>query len=183
MERRKFIAGVGSLAAGGAAALGTGAFTSVSATRNIDVEVADDASAYLRLEGTGGANSEYVTDDGNGGTLAINLDSNNATGAGGDGVNPDAVTQIDDLFVIENQGTQEVDVSLSKSGDNSGLVKFYTDSNAYDDGTSIGSGNNPVTLSTGSSVTVSIEIDTEGESVGDGDELLDSVTFNADATS
>ncbi|WP_256297248.1 DUF1102 domain-containing protein [Haloarchaeobius salinus] len=179
MERRKFIAGVGSLAAGGAAALGTGAFTSVSATRDIDVEVADDASAYLRLEGTGGANSEYVTDDGDGGTLAINLDSSNATSAGGDGVNPDAVTQIDDLFVIENQGTQEVDVSLSKTGDNSSLVKFYTDSNAYD-GNSIGS--NSVTLSTGSSVTVSIEIDTEGESVGDGDELLDSVTFDADAT-
>ncbi|WP_257298014.1 DUF1102 domain-containing protein [Haloarchaeobius sp. FL176] len=181
MERRKFIAGVGSLAAGGAAALGTGAFTNVTATRNIDVEVADDASAYLRLEGDGGANSEYVTGDGNGGTLSINLDSSNATSAGGDGVNPDAVTQIDDLFVIKNQGTQEVDVSLSKTGDNSSLVKFYTDGNAYVDGQSIGS--NPVNLGTGDSVTVSIEIDTEGHSgLGDGDELLDSVTFTAAAT-
>jgi len=180
MQRRKFITGVGSLAAAAVAVTGTGAFTNVTAARNVDVAVADDASAYLRLEGTGGANSEYVTDDGNGGTLSIDLDSKNATSSGGDGVNPDAVTQIDDLFDIENQGTQAVEVSLSKTGDNSSLVKFYKDGNAYS-GDSIGS--SPVTLGTGSSVTVSIEIDTVGQSVSDGDQLLDSVTFTATATS
>lgn len=178
MERRKFIAGVGSLAAGGAAALGTGAFTSVTATRNIDVEVADDASAYLRLEGTGGGNSGYVTDDGNGGTLSINLDSSN-DGPRGDGVNPDAVTEIDDLFDIENQGTQEVEVGLTKTGDNSGLVEFYPNSGYTGDPLST----SDITLTTGGSETISMKIDTEGESVSDGDELLDSVTFNADATS
>jgi len=107
MERRKFIATVGSLAAGSAAAVGTGAFTSVTASRDVDVEVADDASAYLRLERAGGANSHYVTDDGNGGTLEIQLSSDNATSDGGEGVNLDAVTQIDKLFKIENQGPRK----------------------------------------------------------------------------
>jgi len=182
MQRRKFLIGMGSLAAGGAAAMGTGAFTSVTATRDVDVSVADDASAYLRLEGAGGNNSHYVTSDGNGGTLSIDLSSDNATSKGGDGVNPDAITQIDDLFVIENQGTQEVEVTIDKTGDNSGLVEFYTDTNAYG-GSPIGSSSgNGVTLGAGDSVTVSVEVDTEGSGLGDGDELLDSVTFNADAT-
>ena len=186
-NRRKFIAGLGALATGSAAAVGTGAFTSVSATRNVDVEVAGDASAYLRLEGTGGDNSEYVTSSGSGNTLSIDLDSSNATSENGNGVNPDAVTQLDDVFKIENQGTQEVSVGLNKTDnsgdDNSGLVKFYADTedetNAYN-GDPLGS--TDITLSAGTPATVSIEIDTEGVSVSDGDKLLDSVTFNADAT-
>lgn len=181
MERRKFVIGLGALASGSAAAVGTGAFTSVTATRDIDVEVADDASAYLRLEGTGGANSDYVDDDGNGGTLAISLDEGNSSdvNGGGEGVNPDAVTEIDDLFTIENQGTQEVTVSISKSGANSGLVSFYPEGEAYN-GDSFA--DSDLTLSAGNGSDVWVEVDTEGEGVSDGDELLDSVTFTAEAT-
>lgn len=180
MQRRKFVIGLGALTSGAAAVVGTGAFSSVTATRDIDVEVADDASAYLRLEGTGGANADYVTDDGNGGTLSIDLTENNgAVAGGGNGVNPDAVMQIDDLFVIENQGTQEVEISLAKAGDNAELVAFYPDDEAYD-GDSFADA--PISLAAGESAVVSLEIDTEGAAVGDGDELLDTVTFNADAT-
>ncbi|SER20414.1 Protein of unknown function [Natrinema salaciae] len=162
-----------------AAAVGSGAFSSVTATRDVDVDVADDASAYLRLEGTGGANSDYVTDDGNGGTLTIDLSpSNGGVTGGGEGVNPDAITRIDDLFVVENQGTQAVDVALSKSGANAGTVEFYPDSRAYS-GDPLS--NSAVTLAAGSSATISLEVDTEGEDLGDGDELLDAVMFSATA--
>ncbi|MCU4802194.1 DUF1102 domain-containing protein [Halobacteria archaeon HArc-gm2] len=188
MQRRKFMIGVGSLAAGSAAAMGTGAFTSVTASRDVDVEVASDASAYLRLEGAGGPNAPYVTDDGSSGTLGITLDPSNSTAAGGEGVNPDALTRIDDLFVVENQGTQSVDVSIAKSGDNSGLVCFFANdaqgaSDPYDESNGStaridGSGND-VTLSPGESVYVSLQIDTRGEGVGDGDELLDTVVVEA----
>lgn len=178
MQRRKFVIGMGALASGTAAAVGSGAFSSVTASRDVDVAVADDASAYLRLEGAGGANSEYVTGDGNGGTLTIDLSSNNPTDAGGEGVNPDAITEIDDLFVIENQGTQEVDVDFSKTGDNASRVSFYPDGEAYD-GDSLAT--SPVTLGPGDSTTVSVEVDTEGSGLGDGDELLDSVTVSATA--
>jgi len=181
MERRKFVIGLGALASGSAAAVGTGAFTSVTATRDIDVEVADDASAYLRLQGTGGANSDYVTDDGDGGTLAISLDESNSgsVSGGGEGVNPDAVTEIDDLFTVENQGTQEVTVSISKSGANSGLVSFYPEGEAY---TGDSFADSDLTLSAGNGSDVWVEVDTEGASVSDGDVLLDSVTFTAEAT-
>ena len=172
MQRRKFVIGMGALASGGAAAIGTGAFTSVSANRDIAVEVADDSSAYLRLEGTGGANSEYVTDDGNGGTLSIDLSPSNATSAGGEGVNPNAVTEIDNLFDVENQGTQDVTVSIDKSGDNPGAVSFETDAGSLEDG---------IDLGTGESATVGLVVDTTDDKISASDELLDSVTFNADA--
>lgn len=54
MDRRKFVLSVGALAGGGSLALGTGAFSSVEAERDVGVTVADDASAYLGIQpGTG----------------------------------------------------------------------------------------------------------------------------------
>jgi hypothetical protein len=184
MQRRKFVVGIGSLAAGGAAAMGTGAFTSVTASRNVDVAVANDSAAYLGLSGAGGANSDYVTDDGSSGTLSIDLDSGQSVAGGGEGVNPNALTEIDFLFEIANQGTQSVDVSLSKSGANSGLIEFYaTDdtsaSDPYSSGTALGT--NAVSLGTGDSVVISLRIDTRGSGLSDSDEILDSVTISATA--
>jgi len=101
MERRKFIAGVGSLAAGGAAALGTGAFERTSAERSARVEVVGDKSAYLRLNPT----SPYVSVDGNG---ALEIDFGAATPAGGQGLNQNSVISFRGLFEIENQGTETV---------------------------------------------------------------------------
>jgi hypothetical protein len=195
MQRRKFVVGLGALASGGAAAMGTGAFTSVEADRSVDVNVSDDAGAYLRLEGTGGPNSEYVTGDGNGNQLEIDLtDSNdnfpNSTDP--NGVNPNALTQIDDLFVIQNQGTQEVDVGISKTSNsgNADLVTFYAnDSNSglndrYDttNDNTVALGTTDTTLGTGDTVYVSLEVDTSGSTVSDGTQILDSVTVEGDAT-
>jgi hypothetical protein len=109
MERRKFIIGAGSLAAGGAAALGSGAFTSVSANRGIQVDTADDADAFLAIEADNTENAnEYVdTDDG---TISLDFTNTNNSGypGGGSGVNKNATTVFDDLLNITNQGTQTV---------------------------------------------------------------------------
>jgi len=107
MQRRNLLIGMGSIAAGGAATIGTGAFTSVEADRSVDVNVSDDAGAYLRLEGNGGENSEYVTQNGDGNQLAIDLTDSNDNFPGStdpNGVNPDAVTQINDLLLSKTRG-------------------------------------------------------------------------------
>ena len=49
MERRKFMIGIGSLAAGGAAATGTGAFTTASADRSVTVDVNGDQNSIISL--------------------------------------------------------------------------------------------------------------------------------------
>jgi len=107
MQRRKFIVGLGSLAAGGAAAMGTGAFASVEATRSVGVTVAGDSSAYLGLEDT----SPYA--EINGKQLSLNFAANDNNG---DGINADSVSTFDGVFRMTNNGPNELDVTIDKSG-------------------------------------------------------------------
>jgi hypothetical protein len=113
MQRRKFIAGMGSLAAAGAAGIGTGAFTSVEADRTVNVEVADDASAYLALEKSDGPNAAYASTSGD--ELSINV-TDAASNEGATGLNDNALTIVRDIFKITNQGTQDVFVWIEGFG-------------------------------------------------------------------
>ena len=49
MKRRTAILGLGGLVASSSALIGSGAFTSVEAERQVDVEVRNDEEAYLAL--------------------------------------------------------------------------------------------------------------------------------------
>lgn len=106
-KRRKFLAGLGALASGSAAAVGTGAFTSVRADREVLISVAPDNNAYLQLEELETAQSESFINDSGGRSNTISI-SIGETDGGGQGVNEQAVTFIDDLFSISNQGTDPV---------------------------------------------------------------------------
>jgi hypothetical protein len=105
MQRRKLLAAMGSIAAGGAAAMGTGAFTSVSADRSLEVEVAGDASAFLALKPQPNSDNASAYVDVSGDTVSIDVSSTNA---GGEGANQNAYTVIRDLIQVTNQGTQGV---------------------------------------------------------------------------
>lgn len=112
MNRRRFIATLG-MATGVSTILGTSAFTSTSADRSVSVRVTSDANAFLTLRPADGPNGEYAVL--NNGQLELQLNRNNSD-VSGNGVPDDALTQILDVFVIENQGTQEVGVRLNRSG-------------------------------------------------------------------
>jgi len=73
MKRRKFVIGLGSLTAGGAAATGTGAFSAMTADRDADIEVVNDASALVALDPQ--LPSETVREEN--GELYIDTDPNN----------------------------------------------------------------------------------------------------------
>jgi hypothetical protein len=117
MNRRKFIAGFGSLAAVVAGAVGTNAFTSVKANRTVNVEVAGDDKAFLALQKAEGVNSDPgVNSDAyvnvNGGEVSFDFSSNNGTADLGNGFNKNAVVEIEDLLEVKNQGTQSVHLSI-----------------------------------------------------------------------
>lgn len=99
MDRRKFMLGLGSLAAGGAAAMGTGAFTSTQADRGLTITTAADNNALLTLRRQPNSDnaSEYVSFEGNG---TIRIDVENA--------NREAYTVIRNLIQVENQGPEGV---------------------------------------------------------------------------
>jgi|GEM_PF-1710852 len=115
MKRRDAIVGIGGLVAGSGALVGTGAFTSVQADRSVSVETAADSEAALQIipalndqdNQTPNA-AEYVDDSG--GTIEIDL---TGTSTGATGVNQNAVTNIDRLLQVTNNGTQEVAVGFN----------------------------------------------------------------------
>ena len=155
MQRRKFLATVGSLTAGTAAAMGTGAFTSVTAERAVEVSVAEDGNSFLALNPAGGSNGAYAEQTGDESTIEFNIDEQ-ASDDGGLGLNPNATTVIANIFTITNQGTQDVGVQVNADfgdiGEDSSFTIFTGDS--PDDDLSDGWTN----LGTGTSLSVGVEV-------------------------
>ncbi|WP_281194872.1 hypothetical protein [Halorubrum sp. F4] len=171
-NRRKFIAGLGALATGSAAAMGTGAFTSVEAERGVSVNTAGDANAYLGLS----SDNDFVTNN-NGDQLSIDL-GGPGNGKGGLGFNRNAATVVPEVFKITNQGQDRVRISLEYSGQ--GSVASEVDNVGLDDGEGVyfevsddGGGTD---ISPGNSTTVDVAVvETDGNSVSGG-----TLTINAD---
>jgi len=109
MQRRKFLVGMGSLAAATAGAIGTGAFTSTAANRTVSVSVAGDKGAYLGLV-PGGSPHAYTQN----GQLELDFDGSQVSG---NGLNTNAFTKFNDLFEIRNKSGNTIAVWLDDDGD------------------------------------------------------------------
>lgn len=173
------MAGLGTAVAGSSLALGTGAFTSVEANRSVNVSVANEDQAYLALSPTTSENATFVSQD-NSANNELSIDINDAAGTedDGEGVGLNSVYEFDSVFQIQNQGTQEVEVSIDTLSDGdfdpsaSGLtVKFYDGTDAS---TSLDPDNgSSVTLSTGTTAEIGLKVETGEPDIED---------FDADAT-
>lgn len=120
MQRRKFLATVGSLAAGSAVAIGTGAFSNGQVDRGITVDVAGDANAFLGLHPL---KAQYAQ-VGNDGMLSLDFTDSNVVGDSG--VNDEGVFWFDAVFRIRNNGTENVQVMIDDDTlDHSDRVIFY----------------------------------------------------------
>ncbi|WP_080509970.1 DUF1102 domain-containing protein [Halorubrum saccharovorum] len=176
-NRRKFIAGLGALATGSAAAMGTGAFTSASATRAVNADIVADDNAYLGLtadldlgnqpnpEDTPDSdtdsprnNTEYAVNSGSG---KLRLVFNEESGAGGSGLGADSVYYFDNIFGIRNQSNgDQLRIDIDDSGlDNSGAFQFYT---LYQNGDPIAGRDSLATpgMNAGQGVNVGVKIQT-----------------------
>jgi hypothetical protein len=100
MKRRKFIIGTGALFTGSAAAMGTGAVSTMnSGDRTTEVRVANDASSYVGLIGK----SRYANGDSTeSGKLALDFTGDVTYSYNGDGVNPGSTYTFEDVFAISN---------------------------------------------------------------------------------
>lgn len=179
------------MTAGTAAATGTGAFTSVSANRTVDVDVADDNDALLALDDVDSSpNAQYVTADGSEGTLSISLDEHNGNVLG-EGVNDNAVTRINNLFSVQNQGTQPVTVTASETGDYPEATTFAVNFSTSHPNLPFWGPNNATfhylnperrnaTIGVGETVYVSLEVDTTAVDVSVGDTIISGLTISAE---
>ena len=176
MQRRKLLAAIGSVAAGGVATVGTGAFSSTAVDRNVTVDVQTDSAAYLGLVPTDQLSSSdpngQFADEVSSGELEVAFDDSDN---GGSGVNQDAVTVFDNVFQIENQGTQPVDVELSDGGGGNTAITVQ-DPGSIGDGTAP-DGGSPTDITSGSDeLAVALAAAIGNKDGGSGD---DAVTLNA----
>ncbi|RZH69217.1 hypothetical protein [Natrinema altunense] len=105
-HRRTLLTRLGGVIAGGGALLGTSAFSTVDAARTVAVETAGDANAFLGIE-PGAEGDAYVLENG---TIEIDL---TATEDGRHGVSKHAVTAVDRLLEITNNGPTEIAVGFN----------------------------------------------------------------------
>ncbi|WP_435552326.1 hypothetical protein [Natrinema sp. CGMCC1.2065] len=144
MNRRNVLVGLGTIVAGGGAALGTGAFSTVEADRTVNVSTATDSEALLAIEVAAGHGT--ATD----GEASINLDNPGNSS----GLNVEARTRYNAILALTNQGSDPVSISL--------------DSASIADGTINGESIDSTTTESVSSNTVGIDLIAD-ESYSDGD--------------
>ena len=194
MKRRNFLIGAGSAAIGGSALLGSGAFSRVESHRAVTVQVAEDPDAYLGLDGCPESpNASYTSLDEHG-HLQIQMNDENPTDAGGEGVNSNSITWFDNVFQICNQGKEQVCVFIAeKIGADPDRVTFYTGEQSGEDpipaearlDTTLENG---LHLPTGECECVGMQVNTKEDETAeilkpeDGDELLEEVKLIADVS-
>lgn len=110
MNRRQFVAGIGSLSIGTAGVVGSGAFSSTEAERSMTVAIEDDYSAYLRFTALDKNFAYAMGRD----FIEFRFDEEfrdeTNTDDQGDGLGSDSVYEFTELFAVGNQGTQPVEV-------------------------------------------------------------------------
>lgn len=187
MKRRTAILGLGGLVAGSSAAMGTGAFTTVTAERQVDVDVRNDDDAYLALRPVD-SDGNVVKDLAEGDTdrvpetseqdrpFALIDEETGRLDIAVNALNGDAVTEIPSVFQIDNQGRNPVDVYIDASyeagdGGNPDVVEASTAN-----GDPLGDEENPVALDDGHSIVVDFTFDTSG--IDPDDAIVDTIAIH-----
>ncbi|EMA00585.1 hypothetical protein SAMN05443574_1013 [Haloarcula vallismortis] len=117
LNRRSVLLGLGTISATVGGAFGSGAFSSVEATRTVDLNTSDDSDALLGFEPNGDPNNIIDTEDTSGDTATD----------GGDSViklqqkdlNQNATTKFNDALKVVNRGDKDVGVSVDNTGNTS----------------------------------------------------------------
>lgn len=148
LTRRSTVMGAGLVVTGVGGAIGSGAFTQVKAERTANVAVTDDSQAYLRILTDADENDTSPYDSfnnqsyvekstGQQGQNVVQFRFDEAGGGtDGNGLNDNAVTTFENVFMLENQsgGTVDVDYEITDSDSNTNSADVVT---LYDD---VGSG-------------------------------------------
>lgn len=156
MNRRNVLVGLGTIVAGGGAALGTGAFSSVEADRQADFSVTNDGTALLGLSGDG----SYVTEDDTGGAGSATIQF------GFTDLNDDAVSTFENILTITNQTSDSSDKNVYISDDGTvtsgGVIDFVVSDGSANGspGSSIVGSANAVTVPDTQTVDLDIVFDT-----------------------
>ena len=171
MNRRNVLIGLGAVAAGGGAVLGTGAFSQVEANRTVNVGVKNDAGALLQIsEGAGASGVVGVESDSGDGTAdIITFDEQN--------LNADATTTYENALEVANDGEETgatLEVSSSESAIDTSVMTFEIGSTDITD--------NSTTISDDPSSPTNVDIVIDLTGTNSASDINGDVQFVADTT-
>lgn len=120
MNRRQFIASVGGLATVGSGVISSGAFSTVSAERNVSINVETDNNAYLTLIGV---SADFTGGNGDAGVEGFKFNNDVSPADGGtfdetgEGVGANSIYEFTDLLEVQNRGTDPIVIFGRHTGD------------------------------------------------------------------
>lgn len=158
INRRNVLLGLGTMAVGGGAVAGSGAFSQVEADRTVSVSTANDDSALLSITGNDG---DYFSEDGTGGAIEVDIQD----------LNDDAKTVFEGLITVTNNGNNDVGVWVTLS-DGSDLDFLDEDGESI-----VGGAGSSTDIGTTESENLDVVFETGDR--GDADTVTE-VTFHAD---
>jgi len=175
LNRRSVLLGLGTISATVGGAFGSGAFSSVEATRTVNIETSDDSNALLSFE----ANNPSTTDSGTPEDNNNIISTETPDGSGASVIkleqtdlNKKATTTFSDALKVSNDGGKNVGVSVNPdaSDDPNDLIGDVLDiqdtngNSIVDGGTK---GGNAVNLDAGGDINLTIVIDLQNDTVED----------------
>jgi hypothetical protein len=171
MNRRRFIGGLGAVLGGGGALIGTGAFSSVEADRDVTVQVAQEDQAYLSLIASSSANGAFSSNQSSAGNQLM-LDFDDAIMSyqdSGEGVGKSSQYEFDDVFRVRNRGTQTIYVNLDDVSTHGGdtTVQFYVRDGSGNRQSISSTGGSPLEVQVGTQESVGVYIETTDPTTGD----------------
>ncbi|NLV14319.1 hypothetical protein GOC77_13695 [Haloarcula argentinensis] len=182
LNRRSVLLGLGTISATVGGAFGSGAFSSVEATRTVTLSTSDDASALVSFKQN--PNKSYATDlittGGSNSNGAIKIQQSN--------LNERATTRFEDVLRITNNADKEVNVSVNDDGGSSSITPDPNDligdvldirynGNTIVDGSS--DGDNAVSLSAGNSKDFTVVVDLRNGNKGEDISSINAIVFAA----
>ena len=183
LNRRSVLFGLGTLSASVGGIFGSGAFSSVEATRSIKINTSDDSGALLSFEAnnpSGTANNKIISTETESGTSVIKIKQ--------ESLNERATTTFNNALKITNNGDKNVGVSVNASettysNGTIGLVGDALDIRDTDRGNgsivdSSSDGDNAVDLDAGNNITLTIVVDLQSNT-GAAIDDIDSIVFAA----
>jgi len=182
MNRRSVLLAFGTASVGLGGAFGSGAFSSVEATRTVDLNTSADSDAVLSFKPNNPstvADNNIIATESVGGNDIIEIKQR--------ALNEQATTRFEDTLKVTNGGSKNVGLSVnpdaSDATDTNGnnligsVLDIEEGGNSIVDGSS--PGDNAVNLDAGTSLTLTVVIDLRGSNSGSDLTSIDTIVFAA----
>lgn len=176
LNRRSVLFGLGTLSASVGGIFGSGAFSSVEATRTVDINTTSDASAILTFAANSPAGDNIITTEDVDGSALIKIKQSK--------LNEQATTRFEGALKVTNGGGKDVGLSVdpSQSNDTNNLIGSVLDiQNTNGDTIVDGStaGDNAVDVGSATSVDLTVEVDLRNGNSGSAIDTINDIVFAA----